>query len=98
MAESNDPKGVWTLSGLNASQVLQRVVSTFARDQKRRLDQQDDSREGGAGQTDEASSPMYSKEEVARKDKERESRLRKLKGLFNIKRRSTKSQSKAAAA
>ena len=94
-------KASGSLSGFNASQVLQRVVSTYSRDQRRRSDLQSTTQSNeidppeSTESTAAINSPLLSKEEVARQDKERESRLRKLKNLFNIKRRSTKSAPKA---
>lgn len=86
-----------SLTGLNACQILQRVATTCARDHRRRsngLQAAADAigGEGEGGETDTAvldSPPKLSREEIARQDKERESRLSKLKNLFNIKRRST---------
>lgn len=88
-----------SLKGLNASQILQRVVTTCARDHRRRSDEHAAVRHPQDVQAEPANTvtedmPVYSKEEVARQDKERESRLRKLKGLFSIKRRSTKTAPK----
>lgn len=85
-------KATGSLDGLNACQVLQRVVSTAARDHRRRSanrdvvgDDVEDDASSNAAQT-----PIpLSREETARTDKERESRLRKLKNLLNIKRRPT---------
>lgn len=81
-------KATGSLGGLNACQVLQRVVSTAARDQRRKstpqnFDDEDDE------PVREVAAVQPSKEEVARTDKERESRLRRLKNLLNIKRRPT---------
>ncbi|KAF2161748.1 hypothetical protein M409DRAFT_69555 [Zasmidium cellare ATCC 36951] len=81
-------KATGSLDGLNACQVLQRVVSTAARDHRRRsapqnVDETDDE------PASETASIQPSKEEIARTDKERESRLRKLKNLLSIKRRPT---------
>jgi hypothetical protein len=91
-------KASGTLKGLNACQILQRVVSTFARDQRRRSDEQ--TQNGATDPTDDmdastTDTPALSRDEVAAQDKERESRLRKLKAMFTIKRRS-KSVPKAA--
>lgn len=87
-------KATGSLAGLNASQILQRVVATAARDHRRR------SHEPvaivGAQQIQEDVDEVLpevtqtlSRAEVAQQDKERESRLRKLRNLFNIKRKST---------
>lgn len=87
-------KATGSLSGLNACQILQRVVSTSVRDHRRRSD--DHVAVAGPLQTEAAeetsldSPSKLSKEEIAKQDKERESRLQKLKSLFSIKRRSTK--------
>ena len=90
-----------SLAGLNACQVLQRVTSTYAREQKRRSNAQ-------AGGYNEENQPpteerdennlmpqKLSREKAAEQDKERESRLRKLKNLFSLKRRPTKVLPKA---
>jgi hypothetical protein len=84
-----------TLAGLNASQILQRIVSTYAREQRRRSDQQKRAADHPDGEEDEekeapSASPTTSltREEIAKQDAERESRLRKLKRLFTIKRKS----------
>lgn len=89
-------KASGSLQDLNATQILQRVVATFAREQRRRTDERNrvaigDIREQNEtdDENDAASRAPVSKEEVARQDKERESRLRRLKNLFSIKRRST---------
>lgn len=89
-----------SLKGLNACQILQRVVSTYARDQRRRSDEQ--SANGTTNQADDsettpAGTSGLSRQEIAEQDKERESRLRKLKAMFTLKRRS-KSVPKAALA
>ncbi|EMC99727.1 hypothetical protein BAUCODRAFT_348256 [Baudoinia panamericana UAMH 10762] len=88
-------KATGILEGLNASQILTRVVSTYARAQRRKTDAVHGSVQTHDidGQTedetgpDEPVSPKVSAEEVARQDKERESRLRRLKSLFAIRRR-----------
>ncbi|KXT07498.1 hypothetical protein AC578_486 [Pseudocercospora eumusae] len=85
-----------SLSGLHAIEILHRVVSTCARDHRRRSQEY----EPADVPQDEApeSTRILSREEIIRQDKERESRMRKLKNLFNIKRRSTtKTPSKTAA-
>ncbi|KAK3707746.1 Golgi membrane exchange factor (Ric1p-Rgp1p) subunit [Vermiconidia calcicola] len=94
-----------SLKGLNACEIMHRVVSTYARDQRRRSDEHnaptnnveaDQERDATANATADSEPPaVLSREEVARQDKERESRLRKIKSLFTIKRRS-KSVPKAA--
>jgi hypothetical protein len=92
-----------SLHGLNASQILQKIATTCARDHRRRSD--DKSRHVAAAQDDErdddhapaSERPAVSREEVARQDKERESRLRKLKNLFNIKRRAPKAATSKSA-
>lgn len=90
-------KASGSLSGLNACQILQRVISAYARDHRRRSDEQAGIISADAAHEDTGEVAEYSKEEVARQDKERESRLRKLKSLFSIKRRSTKSAPKTVA-
>jgi hypothetical protein len=82
-------KASGSLKGLNACQIMQRVVSTYARDQRRRSDEQN----ADGGITDDAeavpqTTPRLSRQEIMEQDKERESRLRKLKAVFTIKRRS----------
>ncbi|KAK1090753.1 hypothetical protein LTR48_007690, partial [Friedmanniomyces endolithicus] len=91
-AETQKASG--TLSGLNASQILHRVVSTYAREQRRKSDElQKPARQSGAEGPDEEVdveaplSPAPSREEVEKQDKERESKLKRLKSLFSIKRR-----------
>ncbi|KAK4549323.1 hypothetical protein LTR36_006320 [Oleoguttula mirabilis] len=89
-------KSAGSLSGLNACYILQRVVSTCAREQRRRSEEQqkggqvadDDVEQGEEGET--PVSPAPSREDVERQDKERESRLKKLKSLFTMKRKSAK--------
>ncbi|KAK5133879.1 hypothetical protein LTR08_007210 [Meristemomyces frigidus] len=88
-------KSAGSLSGLNASQILQRVVSTCARDHTRRSEEQQ--RAGAQREDDELdddasipASPAPSREEVEKLDKERDSRLKKLKSLFSIKRKGSK--------
>lgn len=90
-------KASGSLSGLNACQILHRVVSAYAKDHRRRSEEQAGSTSVDVIQEDAGNLTEYSKEEVARQDKERESRLRKLKRLFSIKRRSTKTAPKTSA-
>lgn len=84
-------KASGSLSGLNACQILQRVVSTYAREQRRRSDEQQKAGEQSDAdeqrEEDVPASPAPSREEVAKQDKERESRLQRLKTLFTIKRK-----------
>ena len=81
------------LKGLNAGQILQRVVSTFARDSRRRSGEQDGAEGGGEhdGEGEEGemqpATPKASREEVSKADKEREGRLRRLKSLFSVRRK-----------
>ena len=92
-----------SLGGLNACQILQRVVSSYAREQRRRMEEQQ--KAGQQPELDEAdepggddaapASPAPSREEVARQDKERESRLKRLKSLFTVKRKSMPPPAKA---
>ncbi|KAK3648376.1 hypothetical protein LTR56_007493 [Elasticomyces elasticus] len=89
-------KASGTLSGLNASQILQRVVSTYAREQRRKSDMASKTPQQleNDDQVDDEdlyapASPAPSKEEVEQQDKERESKLKRLKSLFSIKRRPT---------
>ncbi|KAK5123563.1 hypothetical protein LTR85_002601 [Meristemomyces frigidus] len=89
-----------SLDGLNACQILQRVVSTCACEQRRRSEEQqklgqlpdddDEDQLDAEGDAPRTASPAPSREEVERQDKERESRLKKLKSLFTIKRKSAK--------
>lgn len=81
------------MSGMNACQILQRVVATWAREQRRRSHElqtaalpavmSGDEDRGAEGLRE----AVMSRQEVADKDQERESRLRKLKKLLSIKRR-----------
>ena len=93
-------KASGSLAGLNACQILLRVVATYAREQRRKSDEpnalENDNvdKQHAAEQATEIY-PTPSREEIARQDKERESRLRKLKSMFSIKRRNTKSAPKA---
>ena len=95
-------KASGSLSGLNACQILLRVVSTYAREQRRRSDEKSgavlNDQPGQQNATENVTEelPVLSREEVAQKDKERESRLRRLKSLFTIKRRSKQTAPKAA--
>nr|POF04562.1 mrna export factor rsm1 [Quercus suber] len=85
-------KASGSLAGLNATQILQRVTTTWAREQRRKTDDQHLSHDAASqGETEDTSvpSPALSRVEIAAQDQERESRLRKLKNLFTIKRRST---------
>ena len=93
-------KGSGSLAGLNGSQILQRVVSTYARDYRRRTNEPGDVEDvqGGVEVVDgDVEVPVLSREEIVKQDKERESRLRKLKSLFIIKRKSAKVVPKTAA-
>ncbi|USW48236.1 Putative Zinc finger, C3HC, nuclear-interacting partner of ALK/Rsm1 [Septoria linicola] len=86
-------KATGSLAGLNAAQILQRVVATAARDHRRRSHEPvlavgGDDDQHVAEETTEVSRTL-TRAEVAQQDKERESRMRKLKNLFNIKRKST---------
>jgi len=86
-------KASGTLSGQNACQILHRVVSTCAREQRRRSDEalkitQRSEEDEDALEAAMLASPAPSREEVEKQDRERDSRLRKLKALFTIKRKS----------
>lgn len=81
-----------SLEGLSACQILNRVVSTFAREAKRKSE---DARshtnavpgaENAADDVQEVHVPKLSREEVERLDREREGKLRRLKRMFTIKR------------
>ncbi|KAF2482431.1 C3HC zinc finger-like-domain-containing protein [Neohortaea acidophila] len=94
-AESQKASG--SLSGLNAAQILLRVVSTAARDWRRRSKVAEPVAGAGEGEQNEGEAEAeaeelepYSKEDVERLDKERESRLRRFKSMFSIKRKGTK--------
>ena len=91
-AESQKASG--SLSGLNASEVLQRVVTTYVREHRRRSNEMAPATTAELEPGGDTELPIYSREEIARQDKERESRLRKLKSLFSIKRRATKTMAK----
>lgn len=93
---SESQKASGSLSGLNATQILQRVVSTSVRDHRRRSDEHatsvvpDTVQDEGVENPAVVESPAkLSREEINRQDKERESRIHKLKSLFSIKRRPT---------
>jgi hypothetical protein len=77
------------LAGLNACQILHRVVSTYAREQRRKSDEQrgvpDESETPGSPL---AERPKPSREEIELQDKERESKLKRLKKMFTVKRAS----------
>ncbi|KAK5113361.1 hypothetical protein LTR62_003460 [Meristemomyces frigidus] len=88
-------KASGSFEGLNASQILMRIVATYARDQRRKSkDHEETLTEADRLETNQGdtmptrpASPAVSREEVARKDKERESKLKRLKSMFSIKRR-----------
>nr|POE49119.1 nipa-like protein [Quercus suber] len=85
-------KATGSLEGLNAAQILQRVATTWAREQRRRTDDQHPDHDAASRHdTADVSSPgpALSRAEITAQDQERESRLKKLKNLFTIKRRST---------
>ena len=92
-AASQCASGGW--SGMGAAEVLGRVVATFAREQRRRRAESvhvPDSplRDEGEGETEDvenASPAPSTREEVVRLDRERDSRLQKLKKLFSVKRK-----------
>ncbi|KAK4636329.1 hypothetical protein CLAFUW4_00392 [Fulvia fulva] len=91
---SQTQQATGSLHGLNAIQILQRVVATAARDHRRRSDrlraENDGEEVDDEGTPQSQDSPVrLSRAEIAEQDKARESRLRKLKNLFNIKRRPT---------
>jgi len=82
-------KATGSLAGLNASQILHRVVSTWTREQRRKSnEQQEIVEEVQSMGSPEVERPKLSREEVERQDKERESKLRKLKRMFTVKRSS----------
>ncbi|CAK1354497.1 unnamed protein product [Cercospora beticola] len=85
-------KATGSLAGLNAAEILHRVVATACRDHRRRshepLPTVGASEQDQEGDDSSTEAPTLTREEVAKQDKERESRMRKLKNLFNIKRKS----------
>lgn len=82
-------KATGSLAGLNASQILHRVVSTWTKEQRRKSSEQQEVLEDVESVDDlEADKPKLSREEIERQDKERESKLRKLKKMFTVKRSS----------
>ena len=88
-----------SLAGLNGCQILRQVVSSYAREQRRRSEEQQraersesEQQDGSDGVDDTVSvAPSLSRQEIERQDKERESKLKKLKAMFSVKRRSGKS-------
>lgn len=97
---ADSQRATGSLSGLNACQILHRVAATAARDFRRRSDRQtNDAEEQGLDQEETTQSPApASREEILRQDRERDSRIRKLKNLFTIKRRPTSKTSAQKAA
>jgi hypothetical protein len=82
-------KATGSLAGLNASQIMHRVVSTWTREQRRKSNEQPDVAEDvDSIGSPEVERPRPSREEVELQDKERESKLRKLKKMFTVKRSS----------
>lgn len=81
-----------SLHGLNACQILARMVANAARDHRRRSREQAgiDVVAEEEAQIESSKTPpvIRSREEIARKDQELESRIRKLKTLFTFKRKS----------
>ena len=78
-----------SLAGLNASQILHRVVSTWTKEQRRKSTEQQGVVENVESVDGlEVERPKLSREEIERQDKERESKLRKLKKMFTVKRSS----------
>ena len=81
-----------SLAGLNACQILHRVVSTYAREQRRKSDEQrgvpDETEAPGSPGSPLVERPKPSREEIERQDKERESKLKRLKKMFTVKRSS----------
>lgn len=90
-------KATGSLAGLNACQILHRVVSTYAREQRRKSEEQSGTTESAETPgSPEVETPKPSREEIDRQDKERESRLRKLKKMFTVKRSSKVEAPKAS--
>ncbi|KAH9836441.1 Rsm1-like [Teratosphaeria destructans] len=89
-------KASGSLAGLNAVQILYRVVATYAREQRRRSEEHGPNGQSTADHNGEdegnatLASPTVSlsRDEIERQDKERDTRLQKLKRLFTIKRKS----------
>nr|OQO22030.1 hypothetical protein B0A51_08440 [Rachicladosporium sp. CCFEE 5018] len=85
-----------TFEGMNASRILNRVVSTYAREQRRRSEQNGkddecdvestDPNGGAVNDSDVVKKPSAA--EIDQMDKERESKLRRLKRLFTVHRSS----------
>jgi hypothetical protein len=86
-------KASGSFAGLNASQILRRVITTYAREQKRKMDEQrtptraTSPDEHEHEELESTTSPAPSREEVKKQDAERESKLQRLKSLFAIKRK-----------
>ncbi len=89
-ADAQKSSGIF--KGLNACQILPRVVSTYAKDYRRRSTERSGAtpliEPPSLDGAEDVEPPVHSKEEIMRQDKERESRLRKIKNLFSIKRKS----------
>ena len=82
-------KATGSLAGLNACQILHRVVSTWTKEQRRKSSEQQEVVEDAESVGSlEVEKPKLSREEIERQDKERESKLRKLKKMFTVKRSS----------
>lgn len=89
-------KALGNLKGLNACEVLQRSVSSFVREERRRAERSrrpsrpDDEAcaQDDASNYDAPASPAPSRDEIEKQDKDRESRLKRLKSLFTVKRKS----------
>lgn len=82
-------KATGSLAGLNACQILHRVVSTWTKEQRRKSSEQQEVVEDAESVGSlEVERPKLSREEIERQDKERESKLRKLKKMFTVKRSS----------
>lgn len=83
---SHSQQASGTLAGLNASQILSRVVATYLKEKRRKSDEQTMSVEVDELADNLPDTPKLSRQEVEQQDRERESRLQKLKRLLTIKR------------
>lgn len=82
-------KATGSLAGLNACQILHRVVSTWTKEQGRKSNEQQGVVEDAESVDSlEVERPKLSREEIEQQDKERESKLKKLKKMFTVKRSS----------
>lgn len=83
-AESQQASG--TLAGLNASEILFKVVATYLKEKRRRQEDQATSLDVPELPDPFTDAPKLSRQEIEQQDRERESRLQKLKRMLTIKR------------